>query len=65
MCWTELQRVANKHSIKVISIAAALYFGLLAAYGITVNVQTKSHRHGLGWLNAFLVFITDAILLGK
>ena len=65
MFWTELQRAANKHSVKVITIAATLYFVLLAAYGITVNVQTKSYRHGLGWLNAFLVFITDTMLLGK
>jgi hypothetical protein len=53
---------SKNHSLWKIVIFSVLYFALLLAYAIMVSVVGVDEKKGLGWMNAFLVFITDIIL---
>jgi hypothetical protein len=53
---------SKSHSLWKIVIFSVLYFALLLAYAIMVSVVGVDEKKGLGWMNAFLVFITDIIL---
>ena len=64
ICKNTKQR-SKKYTFSNIYIYSITYFLILLGYGITVNIQEKSERKGMGWLNILLVFVTDSIILSK
>ena len=57
-----MQRKGSRNIIITFSI---LYFLFLIIYGATVNTQAEYILKGLGWMNWFLIVVTDSIIIRK